>query len=96
MQDVKDFALLGLALIGTLISWIFRSSQNNQDERIAAVEAKQVTFEERLLHISRDMSDQFDKHRVERREDLKDMNARNDKAHESIVTRLDTLINGKK
>jgi hypothetical protein len=96
MQDVKDFALLGLALIGTLISWIFRASQKSQDERITALEVRQVRFEDRLISATRDINEQFDKHRSERRNDLEAMNLRNDKAHEAIVTRLDTLIsNGK-
>jgi hypothetical protein len=96
MQDVKDFALLAVAAFGTLISWIFRASQKSQDGRITALEDKQVKFEDRLIHMTKDISEQFDKHRVERRQDLETMSARNEKSHEAIVTRLDTLINGKK
>ena len=68
----------------------------HQDERITAVEVRQVTFEERLLHQSKEMAEQFEKHRDERREDLRDMNERNGRAHDAICNRLDTLINGKK
>ena len=96
MQELKDFALLGVTALGALISWIFRASQKSQDDRIASVEARQVKFEDRLIAATKDINEQFDKHRVERREDLNAMNLSNETAHAAIVARLDTLINGKK
>ena len=96
MQEIKDVALFLVAGFAALVSWIFRASQKSQDERIVAIEAKQVKFEDRMIELTIDIAGQFNSQREDRRKDLDQMNVRNDKAHEAIVTRLDTLINGKK
>lgn len=107
MAELEKIVVWIVGAFVALVTWIFKSSQWEQDRRIGALEKNQQKIKEDAVTLERAIFEAFERinkedearherDRLETKEDLRIMNARNDEAHERIVNRLDTLINGKK
>ena len=108
MQEyIEEIYIWVLTGIVGLITWIFKSSQSNQDFRMDKIENRQLRLEDRLQMVVDDIgrqiqeaddrdSERHDRDRLETKSDIKDLRDRNDLQHDALLIRLDTIINGKK
>ena len=108
MQEyIEGIFIWVLTGIVGLVTWIFRSSQANQDSRMDKIENRQLRLEDRLTMFVDDItkqiqeadvrdSERHDRDRLETKADIRNLRDRNDVQHDALLVRLDTLINGKK
>lgn len=89
-----------------LIAWAFKSNRDEQNRRISVLEKNQQKIKEDAVTLERTLFEAFERinkedearherDRIETKKDLQRMAEANQREHERIVDRLDTLINGR-